>query len=195
MCENTFLDLWRTTNGGVTWESKTNGINAQPFRLFFINYSTGFCGASFTLFKTTNAGDNWVAVNGFSDVIYSMFFLNESTGWLGQSGGKIFYTTNGGNNWIDQGIHNFFNNINDIYFLNSNTGWAGTGGRIKIFKTTNSGMIWGFQTDSSTSKNISVIDSMKAWTGDFGISHTSNGGGTITHINSYINILPTEFIL
>ncbi len=66
MCENTIVELYRTTNGGVNWERKINGINQFPYKLFFINFSTGYCGGDFTLFKTTNSGDNWFAINGFS---------------------------------------------------------------------------------------------------------------------------------
>ncbi|MBX7041643.1 MAG: T9SS type A sorting domain-containing protein [Ignavibacteria bacterium] len=196
MCENTFVDLYRTTNGGVNWERKVNGINQFPYKLFFINYSTGYCGASHNLLKTTNAGENWFVLSSFTGSIYSVFFANEIVGWLGLSGGRIMNTTNSGSTWNYQGIFNFFNNIEDIKFANSlAVGWAGTGARFKIFKTTNSGNTWGYQIDSSTSKNISIVDSLKGWTGDFGIANTTNGGGTITHINSFTNFVPEDYIL
>ncbi|MBK9229003.1 MAG: T9SS type A sorting domain-containing protein [Ignavibacteria bacterium] len=196
MCENTIVELYRTTNGGVNWERKINGINQFPYKLFFINYLTGYCGASQNLLKTTNAGENWFALSSFTGTIYSVFFANEIIGWLGLSGGRILNTTNSGSTWNYQGIFNFFNNIEDIKFANSlAVGWAGTGARFKIFKTTNSGNTWGYQIDSSTSKNISIVDSLKGWTGDFGIANTTNGGGIITHINSYTNFIPEDYIL
>ncbi len=197
MCSDVFVSfgVWRTTNGGLTFERKASGINAFPTRLFFLNYSTGYCGASSNLFKTTNAGENWSSIGSFSEFILSIFFLNELTGWLGQSGGKIFYSSNGGSSWVNQGIQNFFNNISEVYFINSNRGWGGTGGRFKIFTTTNGGLVWGYQVDSSTSKSISIVDSLRGWTGDFGIAHTTNGGGIITHINSYTNFIPEDYKL
>jgi len=197
VCSDVFVSfgVWRTTNGGLTFERKASGINAFPTRLFFLNYSTGYCGASSNLFKTTNAGENWSSIGSFSEFILSIFFLNELTGWLGQSGGKIFYSSNGGISWINKGIQNFFNNISEVYFINSNRGWAGTGGRFKIFTTTNGGLVWGYQVDSSTSKSISIVDSLRGWTGDFGIAHTTNGGGIITHINSYTNFIPEDYKL
>jgi len=194
MCENTFLDLYRTTNGGANWESKTNGINAQPFRLFFINYSTGYCGASFTLFKTTNAGDNWNDLFTFANPINSIFYLDFEIGWVGLTNSRLAHTLNGGSNWIYQ-LPNFtVGTTTDLYFYDSLVGWGGNR-NLQVLKTTTSGFVWGHQTNSNTSNKISFIDSMKGWTGDFGISHTLNGGGTITHIYSYINIIPTEFAL
>ncbi|MBK6771008.1 MAG: hypothetical protein IPG78_02460 [Ignavibacteria bacterium] len=103
ICENTFQDLYRTTNGGVSWVKRINGISSIGVRrLFFLDYNTGFCGASFTLFKTTNAGDNWTAVNGFSDFISSIFFLDEFIGWVGLENSILVHTTNAGINWIYQ---------------------------------------------------------------------------------------------
>ncbi|MBK6875427.1 MAG: T9SS type A sorting domain-containing protein [Ignavibacteria bacterium] len=148
------------------------------------------------LLKTTNAGENWFNVSSFFRIYLFLFFANEFIGWLGLSGGRILNTTNSGSTWNYQGIFNFFNNIEDIKFANSlAVGWAGTGARFKIFKTTNSGNTWGYQIDSSTSKNISFVDSLKGWTGYFGIANTTNGGGIITHINSYSNFIPEDYKL
>ena len=195
MCENTFLDLWRTTNGGVSWEIKTNGINAQPFKLFFINYSTGFCGASFTLFKTTNAGDNWTDLFTFANPINSIFYLNFEKGWVGLTNSRLAHTLNGGSNWIYQ-LPNFtVGTTTDLYFYDSLVGWGGNR-NLQVLKTTTSGFVWGHQANSNASNKISIIDSLKGWTGgDLGISFTKNGGGTITKINSYTNLLPEDFKL
>jgi photosystem II stability/assembly factor-like uncharacterized protein len=196
MCEDSFRDLYRTTNGGISWVMRNSGINSiGTRRLFFLDYNTGYCGASFTLFKTTNAGDNWVAVNGFSDFIYSIFFLDEITGWIGLANIKLSKTTNMGINWISQTLPDFFGStVHDIKFINENTGWAGQF-FITVLKTTNGGNIWGYQFDSSGSTTISIFDSSKGWSGFRGIESTFNGGGTITKISSYTNVIPTVFAL
>ncbi|MBK6771003.1 MAG: hypothetical protein IPG78_02435 [Ignavibacteria bacterium] len=137
VCNSIFRDVWRTSDGGLSWVMRNNGISSTGVRrLFFLDYNTGFCGASFTLFKTTNAGDNWVAVNGFSDVISSIFSLDEITGWVGLENSVLSHTTNGGINWIYQ-LPNFsVGSTTDIYFYDNIKGWRGT--RLqRIIKTTN----------------------------------------------------------
>jgi photosystem II stability/assembly factor-like uncharacterized protein len=194
MCENTIVELYRTTNGGANWERKINGINQFPYKLFFINFSTGYCGGDFTLFKTINSGDNWFAINGFSAIVKSIFFLNENSGWVGLANSRLARTTNGGLNWSYQ-LPNFsVGSTTDLYFYDSLKGWGGT--RLsRILKTTTSGNVWGYQRDSSASYTISFIDSSNGWTGDMGVSHTTNGGGIITHINSYTNFIPEDYKL
>lgn len=194
MCENTFVELYRTTNGGVNWERKINGLNQFPYKLFFINFSTGYCGGDFTLFKTINSGDNWFAINGFSAIIKSIFFLNENSGWVGLANSRLAHTTNGGLNWSYQ-LPNFtVGSTTDLYFYDSLKGWGGNR-NLKIIKTTTGGSVWGFQVTSSASFTISFLDSLRGWTGDIGISRTTNGGGIITHINSYTNFIPEDYKL
>ena len=76
-------DVRTTTNGGLNWIVRTSGILQQTQRIFFLNYNTGFCGANSQLYKTTNAGLNWLQVSSFVEQVNSIFFKNENTGWLG----------------------------------------------------------------------------------------------------------------
>jgi len=126
-----------------------------------------------------------------------LLFLNELTGWIGITNNRIRYTTNGGINWTNQTPPpNSSSNLYDFYFINSNLGWAGTGFD-KIFKTTNGGVNWGYQTDTSGSYRISFIDSLKGWSGDAGVSKTTNGGGPIfyTGLTSSSNDEPASYKL
>jgi photosystem II stability/assembly factor-like uncharacterized protein len=175
-------DVRTTTNGGQTWILRTSGLTDRINRLFFLNYSTGWAGSTYFK-KTTNAGLNWVEIYDFaSESIYSMYFIDEQTGWAALSSAKIGKTTNGGLNWIIQQPNPLIsNNTTDIYMVND-TGWAGTSWFYKIFKTTNAGSNWGYQTDTSGSIRISVINSNLAWSGNLGISKTSNGGGPIFYL-------------
>jgi len=194
-------DARLTIDGGYTWLQRINGMTSYPTRsVFFLNYNTGWCGSGNILYKTTNAGSNWQVNGAFSDDISSIFFLNENTGWAGltpDTTDKIAYTSNGGSNWVIQNIgspYNFY--INDIFFFNNKLGYACTGFE-KICKTVNSGFPWGYQNDSSYSDKMSFSDSLHGWTGFIGISHTSNGGGSITYIG-IINIsngIPEQYKL
>ena len=179
-------DVRTTTDGGQSWQLRNSGLTDNINRLFFLNYSTGYCGSRYFK-KTTNAGLNWVQIYDFAtESIYSMYFIDEQTGWSALSGAKIGKTTNGGLNWIIQQPSMTSNNTTDIYMVND-TGWAGTSWFYKVFKTTNSGLNWGYQSDTSGSIRISVINSNIAWSGSIGISHTTNGGGAITYVG-IINI-------
>ena len=97
-------------------------------------------------------------------------------GWGGVD--KVFYTSNSGTNWITTGFPPLFGSITDIYFFDFNRGYGGNRS-LRILITTNGGNLWGYQRDSSASFRVSFWDTSEGWTGDFGISHTTNGGGPI----------------
>jgi Secretion system C-terminal sorting domain len=196
-------DVRTTTDGGNSWIVRTNGITQATQKIFFLNYNTGFCGAGTYLYKTTNAGMSWGLKGNFSpETVASIYFLNENTGWLAMTGNQIKYTTNGGINWATQVPESIGSGtIWSIFFINSFTGWAGTGSFPKIYKTTNSGLNWGYQLDTGRSNTICFIDSLNGWSAGtssvLGIYHTTNGGGTIIYTGFVSNgtAIPREFIL
>jgi len=113
--------------------------------------------------------------------------LDEQTGWIGITNNRVRFTTNGGFNWVDQILPpNSGSTVYDLYFHNNTLGWAGTGFD-KIFKTYNSGLNWGYQIDSSGSYRMSFSDTLKGWSGQLGISKTTNGGNGIIYVG-LINI-------
>jgi photosystem II stability/assembly factor-like uncharacterized protein len=189
-------DVRTTTDGGQTWQLRISGISAATQRVFFLNYNTGWCVANFWSYKTTNAGLNWIQTGSFSEQIKSVYFLDENTGWLGATNDKIFFTSNSGTNWQQQITPPFAGTTTDIYFLNQFTGRAGNSS-ITIFTTTDGGNNWGYQFDTSQSYRITIIDGLKGWTGQFDISHTSNGGGPIfyTGFVSNGNNVPSSYKL
>lgn len=185
-------DVRTTTNGGLNWIVRTNGIASQTQRLFFLNYNTGFCGANFFLYKTTDAGMNWNLFYSPGFAVNSVFFLNEQTGWVGITNNRIKFTSNSGTNWTEQTISPPSGNILEIYFINNNTGWAGVN-LDYIFKTTNGGVNWGYQYDTTGSKEFCFIDSLRGWSGNLGtgfVSKTTNGGGPVFYTG--INIISSE---
>lgn len=177
---NVGADVRTTTNGGLNWIVRTSGIAAQTQRIFFLNYNTGFCGAQFRIYKTTDAGLNWFLNSVFSDPPRSIYFINENTGWVGTVD-AIHYTSNGGTNWGNTTFPPLFGNITDIQFLTFNRGYGGNRST-RILITTNGGTTWGYQIDNSASYRISFVDTNNGWSGDNGISRTTNGGGQITYV-------------
>ena len=172
-------DVRTTTDGGNTWIVRTNGITMATDRIFFLNYNTGFCAATFNLYRTTNAGLNWELKYTSSEGILGLYFSDLNTGWISLAGHKIGKTINGGLNWNIQ--HPFDprgEGIFNIYFI-GNTGWAGTGWNGKILKSVDGGISWGYQNVPLYSVNLSFPDTSNGWCGQFSMNHSTNGGGEI----------------
>ena len=196
---NVGADVRTTTNGGLNWIVRTSGIAQQTQRIFFLNYNTGYCGANTFLYMTTNSGLNWNLAFVFSDMVESLFFLNNNTGWAGLSPGgsaRVGYTTNGGANWTIQFLQPYNVNITDIFTTNNQIVYAcAPVGLGKIYKTTNTGATWGYQNVPTGSNKMSFIDTSIGWTGNNGISKTTNGGGVILGIRNISNTIPDNYFL
>ncbi len=146
-------------------------------RITFINANTGFAGGNF-LFKTTNAGENWVVWNWGPDrIIYDMQVFSEDTIWYAdrfQIGGGLFRTINGGVNWEkrDSGIPANSYPIY-IYFYNSRIGFAT--GNTNVYKTTDAGLSWNLAFTGGAQK-LYFKDSLNGYRASQGFFRTSNGG-------------------
>jgi photosystem II stability/assembly factor-like uncharacterized protein len=185
--------LYLTTDGGTTWLNRQNGINANPKTLFFLNYDTGFCGGGFSLFKTTNAGMNWFSIFNLG-AVQDVFFESNDIGWLGLSNNRVGITTNGGFSWSFSNPDTINGGpILKIFFINDTLGWAGSQYVGSIYRSINKGKNWETQKNPSGSKTISFINSETGWSGNSGLSKTTNGGLTfISGINSEV---PNSFKL
>lgn len=136
--------LYKTTDGGLTWEGKSFPNNAYGFKFTNENtgyaYSSGYYGG---LQKTNDGGDSWELK--LDESVYSMFFITPEKGWISAAldFAEISFTYDGGESWITQ--YSGTDNIIDFFFTDSLNGWAvGSNGLIL---------------------------------------HTTNGGGTVTHLN------------
>lgn len=98
ICDNFSGGLYITTDAGKSWLNRENGLTAFPRTLFFLNYDTGYCGGGFKLYKTINAGIDWIQIFNLGSP-QDVVFLNNDIGWLGLSNNTVGITTNGGTNW------------------------------------------------------------------------------------------------
>jgi len=189
--------LWRTTNGGNSWQKQLNETY-KPSKIFFVNNNTGWfignLGAN--LYKTTNCGENWFAQASFNDILTDVFFATQDTGWIVKGIGpgqiSIMRSTNGGNNW--QAVNSpIIPTEGRLFFLDNRIGWGG-GGLNKIFATKD-GYNWGIQSSPIRSYRVSFADSSKGWAGYSGLVHTTDGGGPITDINTISTEVPGKYEL
>ncbi len=176
ICGNSSSDstILRTTNGGANW-TELAAPKRILFSLFFTSYSTGYCvGGSNIVYKTTNAGINWInyqtsSVNGFRVV----YFVNTNTGFASGYGSNIYKTTNGGLNWEFK----YSGEAGTIYsfsFPSLNIGYA-VEARYGILKTTDNGNTWSYTPYISNFININKVCFINNTTGFvFGLYMTSS---------------------
>ncbi|MBX3165343.1 MAG: hypothetical protein KF900_12785 [Bacteroidetes bacterium] len=126
----------------------------------FVDETTGYiAGYDGALYKTTNGGSSWIALNSNTSLpLFDIFFLNKDEGFVvgGQGfcggypctppGAIILYTSNGGQTW-EQVYTPPSNNplskyveLQSIYFVNNSVGFAV--GAETILSTKDKGVTW-----------------------------------------------------
>ncbi len=140
--------LLKTTNGGLNWTNlyanvppTSNGANAL-LSIYFANQQTGWIGGSNidskNIYKTTNAGANWVFQNN-PVAAYTYTQINDVKSLTADScwaihgtpvSGAIMFTTNGGTNWVIEEGSNYWFDCIAVYQ------------RIKAWCGSSSGRVW-----------------------------------------------------
>ncbi|MCF8379540.1 MAG: T9SS type A sorting domain-containing protein [Bacteroidales bacterium] len=153
--------VWKTTDGGDTWNEMTNGlpytedagrvglaISQSNPEVLYAYYDMPF--SEVEVYKTINGGDSWSATN-----TGSLTGMNSNFGWyFGQvrvnpsdednvyiMGVEMFKTNNGGSSWseaVGWGVHvdhhaMFFDQVNNRILLGNDGG---------LYQSTNNGGNW-----------------------------------------------------
>ncbi|MBN1634784.1 MAG: T9SS type A sorting domain-containing protein [Ignavibacteria bacterium] len=216
--------FYKTTNGGLNWIF-VKKIQDSIFldNMHFMDMNTGFvCGATYILnqpvqygliFKTTNAGLNWIKTSKpNTNAITDFTFFNSNTGIAIATAEplmtKFFRTTNAGNTWDSvAAIQNrIMYNISCI----SNSGIAFavgnildtvTGiGKISTAKTTNYGNNWTVKelNQYSLITGIAMVDQnnffISGGLNDAAVILKSTNGGNV-FINQIGSEVPSEYKL
>ena len=134
--------IYKTSNGGSTWDSLTSGTEKYLNSVFFTNATNGYvAGFEGTILKTTNGGLTWnPQTSGTGSDLTSIFFVDAVTGIAVGSSGSIIRTTNSGGTWspVNSGTTE---DLKAIHFTDSRSGYAaGSGGA--ILKTLDGGLSW-----------------------------------------------------
>ena len=198
------VNVNKTTNSGSNWYEINAGVSA-PTCLHFLSESTGWVGGFQTsLYKTINAGNNWIQQfenlpNTFSKEI---IFLNNTTGFYATDY-YIYRSTNGGDNWNES--FSYDNNYPvTMFFLNVNTGWcistiADNTYRNVILRTDNSGLNWGIHELGLGNRRFNGVfftSQNTGWiVGDSGYIFRSTNGGMPIGIQQLGTIVPNGYSL
>lgn len=183
--------LLKTTDSGTNWIIQNSGTTEGLNSVFFINQTVGWVvGSNGIIKKTTDSGNSWLTqYTNDSFVLKCVKFIDENIGWavgFGYQGfnGITVKTTNGGVTWYSQYIPNCA--FMSVDFSDTLNGWiagiadAGGIGESAVFKTTNGGTDWSFQTFGifATLHSICFVDQYNGWFCGEGavIFHTTDGG-------------------
>lgn len=212
--------VWKTTDGGITWNVLTDNlgsiasgdIHIDPNNPEILYYGTGELNYSLDsqygdgIYKSTNAGVNWTKISTIQQTgLYCGKILtdpsNSNIVFAAGSDG-VFKSTNGGINWALSIGGNYTSLI-----LNPNTPsvlYASTGsGQSLIYKTTNSGQNWIQVLSSSSGRRTQLAIShdnpnyiyasiANASGALFGLYRTTNAGANWTAQNTSTNYMSSQ---
>jgi len=127
--------IFKSLNGGVTWQLSSNGLQPFGFRSLAIDpfhtatiYTSG---ARNGIFKSTDSGQNWARIFASRPtlVVNSLVIdpSNSSTVFAGTFGSSVFKSSDGGNNWVStgSGLSNSFIYALAIDPIDTSTVYAG----------------------------------------------------------------------
>ncbi|HJY63264.1 MAG TPA: YCF48-related protein [Ignavibacteria bacterium] len=141
-----FLDankIWKTTDGGATWETQLPSGTNYLVNLYFLNENSGFASGGALvgeISRTTNGGASWQLVQNIDYEVKSITFINLSTGYAGCVDGRMYKSVNGGNTWSSC-WSNASIDVKSVSFIDANTGFGFGTGSVFV-KTTNGGTNW-----------------------------------------------------
>lgn len=145
--------VYKTTNGGVTWDSVATPIPASKslYKIDFVNANVGWVfsfttEATGTVWKTTDGGATWTPTilpgSGLATQVYSAHMMTETKGYLVNYVPRPMITTDGGTTWTEQAISDgYTGTMYDIQMVNDSVGFIAAGSG-RMYKTTNGGTLW-----------------------------------------------------
>ncbi|MFA5804767.1 MAG: YCF48-related protein [Melioribacteraceae bacterium] len=144
--------IFKTVDGGNTWQLQSLGINRDMNAVFFVDANTGYVGGNNgELYKTTDGGSNWTKQNVGTGIgtISSIYFINATTGWI--AGDFLIARTTDGSTWTSSGT--FTGKHYNIHFIDANNGFS-VGQYGTFFKSNNGGVSWTKITFPSTTISL-----------------------------------------
>ncbi|MCC6411970.1 MAG: T9SS type A sorting domain-containing protein [Saprospiraceae bacterium] len=187
--------LYKTVNGGQSWQWITGQGGFGTESVFFTDEQTGYlCGGgpdNASMVKTTDGGQNWFPLDVMGvNFLRSIYFTDNLTGFVVGWGGGIYKTTDAGVSWTEQLVATMQGNLK-VTFTDTETGYiaGGISNTGSILKTENAGVTWFETAPAGTKAMISIdfpSDQVGYACGSSGTVLRTNNGGTTS-----IGNLPT----
>jgi hypothetical protein len=165
------------------WIQQNSGTDKMLTDVYCVTEDLVFVvGASGTILKTTDGGENWVAKpSGTTQDLMKVQFISPTVGFAFGSFGTLLKTTNAGETWsaIDTGIANYYDFhglscVNENVFYIAGTDW--------FKKTTDGGAT--FQTINTpgvTVENVQFLNEQTGYASGYDkLIKTTDGGATWT---------------
>ena len=138
-------ELYKTVDGGQTWQLSENSPSINKSSMFFFNssvaYIIGGSGDDTAIARTRDGGESWeiFSIENTSNT-QDLYFISPDTGFVVTAFGSINWTWNGAEDWIrvfsDQAV-----SLGGIYFPTKDVGYA-SGDEGVVLKTINGGIAW-----------------------------------------------------
>ena len=134
--------IWRTINGGLSFDSIPSGTAANLNGMHFVNNYTGFIGGSNgTVLKTTNSGVSWSIINtGSIQNITGIFVIDRRIYCTTSSGSVLLFSIDGGTDWRSVAVSSGSYSLINPVFRDTLNGLLS--GSSYVFSTTNGGVNW-----------------------------------------------------
>ena len=174
-----------TTDGGLTWSTRTSGTTASLNALAsFDTLTVVAAGANGLVLTSANGGSTWIERRGGTvDNLRDVFFTDATHGWSVGAAGRIVATADGGTTWTAQ-VSGVTNNLWGVWFADGTHGWAvGEGGTIR--NTIDGGTTWTAGVSGTTGAlyDVMFLDADEGWTAGAyasgsSVRYTPDGGAT-----------------
>jgi hypothetical protein len=147
--------ILRTTDGGATWQQFPIPVHFQS--ISFVNESTGWGTTNLTIYRTTDAGENWELLYAipdgnffarsisFSDSLNGLLFGD--TFHLGGDAVSIYRTTDGGITWQAEYLGTVQEYMSAGMMLDRWHGWA----------VTTSGRVYGYYRTTAVAERLTRV--------------------------------------
>ncbi|AUP79928.1 T9SS type A sorting domain-containing protein [Flavivirga eckloniae] len=137
-------DVFKTLDGGVTWNQLNIYVDEGLSSIFFINEDIGFISGGFNQRKVMKTIDGGITWNQVSNQEFGQIqFVSDLIGYgnrIGNYYGAMYKTIDGGNTW-NISIELEGEDINAFHFVDENNGYF-VGDQGLIYKTNDGGTNW-----------------------------------------------------